>query len=135
MLLAILKRIGPSRLWLSTWTASRPEIEQLGRLKDEGELIDARYLIDVSFARRDPQAAVMERLKDAADIEAEVLFGWCLESCRDLYRRMVEIGDFAGALRAVKQLAELTRYVQNEPTPAAAASLIPVGADEPGGDG
>lgn len=34
-------------------------------------------------------------------------FGFCIEATRDLYRQMKEVGDFAGAMRAVKQLKDL----------------------------
>jgi hypothetical protein len=37
----------------------------------------------------------------------KAVLGWCMESTRDLYRKMTEVGDFDGALRAVKQLAAL----------------------------
>ena len=58
-------------------------------------------------------AAVMTQFRESAEIETDVVMGWCIESTRDLYRRMVEIGDFASALRAIKQMAELTKYVPN----------------------
>jgi hypothetical protein len=50
---------------------------------------------------------VQQQLGEEADIDADLLRGWCHAATRDLYRRMVEIGDFAGALRAVKLLSEL----------------------------
>ena len=60
---------------------------------------------------REDVGAVMTRvligLRESAEIETDVVMGWCIESTRDLYRRMVEIGDFASSLRAVKQMAEL----------------------------
>ena len=33
--------------------------------------------------------------------------GFCIDAARDLYRRMLEVGDFAGALSAIKELARL----------------------------
>ncbi len=51
--------------------------------------------------------AAVQQLCSAARFEPDLVLGWCMESTRDLYRRMVEIGDFPGALRAVKQLPEL----------------------------
>jgi hypothetical protein len=50
---------------------------------------------------------VQQQLGEEADLDADLLRGWCHAATRDLYRRMVEIGDFAGALRAVKLLSEL----------------------------
>jgi len=37
----------------------------------------------------------------------KAVLGWCMESTRDLYRKMTEVADYDGALRAVKQLAAL----------------------------
>lgn len=52
------------------------------------------------------QAAV-ESLAKSAEFDATVVRGWCFEATKDVYRRMLEIGDLVGALRALKQLAEL----------------------------
>lgn len=52
------------------------------------------------------QAAAND-LAESGRFDREVIRGWCLESSKDLYRRMVEIGDFAGALRAIKQIRDL----------------------------
>jgi hypothetical protein len=79
--------------------------------------------------------AVMMQLRSAADAEPAVVFGWCVEATRDLYRRMVEIGDFAGALRAVKQMSELVKNVPDqreaeEPRPVDTGTLIEVRSEE-----
>jgi hypothetical protein len=42
-----------------------------------------------------------ERIAAAAP---DVLRGWCLEAYRELHRRMVDVGDYTGALRAIKEL-------------------------------
>lgn len=52
--------------------------------------------------------AAMARITEAADFDAKTIRGWCFEAYRDLYRRMIETGDFAGALRAVKEIQTLT---------------------------
>lgn len=51
--------------------------------------------------------AVMIGLEQTARFTPDVVIGWCFESCRDLYRRMVESADYAGALRAVKMMADI----------------------------
>ena len=51
--------------------------------------------------------AAVEQLAASAAFDGQVVRGWCFEATKDLYRRMTEIGDFAGALRAVKMLADL----------------------------
>jgi hypothetical protein len=45
----------------------------------------------------------------AGDFDPQKIRGWCVEATRFLYQRMVEIGDFAGALRAVKTLSDLAK--------------------------
>jgi len=52
---------------------------------------------------------VVTRLEKSGDFSTRVVIGWCFEATKDLYRRMVEIGDFPGALRAAKQLEELAK--------------------------
>lgn len=39
-----------------------------------------------------------------AQADRTVIRGWCLEALREMYRRMVDIGDYAGALKAIKEL-------------------------------
>ena len=51
--------------------------------------------------------AAIDKIRDSSQIDAVTVLGFCVEATRDMYRRMVEIGDFAGALRAVKQLRDL----------------------------
>jgi len=58
---------------------------------------------------RELLGAVMLVLINAASFDRDVITGWCVEAYRDLYRRMVEAADYAGALRAVKLLADLAR--------------------------
>ena len=52
-------------------------------------------------------AAAVEDLARSAEYDRLVVRGFCFEATKDLYRRMVEIGDLVGALRAVKMLADL----------------------------
>ncbi len=51
--------------------------------------------------------AAMDELAKSAEFDPDVVRGWCFEATKQLYQQMVAIGDFAGALRAVKQLADL----------------------------
>ena len=70
-------------------------------------------------------AEVIQYFEEAATCDKTVLVGWALEAYRDLYRRMVAIGDFANALRAVKELAALagkTKGVRTRPTETEASS-------------
>lgn len=43
----------------------------------------------------------------AARCDRRVIIGWALEAYRDIYRRMIDIGDFANATKAVKELVAL----------------------------
>ena len=46
--------------------------------------------------------------EQAADIPEKSRIGWCIEAYRELYRRMVEIGDFNGAVRCVSEISKLS---------------------------
>lgn len=61
--------------------------------------------------------AVMTEVAKSAAADPRAVAGWCIEATRHLYQRMVEVGDFPGALRAVKQLADFARnpIVLDEP--------------------
>lgn len=71
-----------------------------------------------------PAADVEHLLSNAANYfasvgnaDAEVIRGWCLDATRELYRRMVESGDYVGALRAIKQLATLAKCSAEKTNP------------------
>ncbi len=53
--------------------------------------------------------AAAEKLKELGQFDPAIVTGFCFAAYRDLYRRMIEIADFAGALRAVKLIEELAR--------------------------
>jgi hypothetical protein len=57
LLTAAIDVTGPAAIVLSTWTAARTEIQALRQLRDEGKMTSLRWLVDVTFARRDPAAA------------------------------------------------------------------------------
>ena len=54
-----------------------------------------------------------------ARMPAEVRRGWCIEAMRDLYRRLVETGDYSGAIKAVKEMANLAGVDAKKAPPAA----------------
>ncbi|TXH50106.1 MAG: hypothetical protein E6Q97_21065 [Desulfurellales bacterium] len=51
--------------------------------------------------------AAIQSLTESGRTEASAVRGWCFEATKTLYAQMVAVGDYAGALRAVKQLYEL----------------------------
>ncbi len=53
--------------------------------------------------------AALGRIRESARIDSEIVAGFCIEATRDVYRRMVECGDFTGALRAIRLLRDLAR--------------------------
>jgi len=54
------------------------------------------------------QAAVDE-LQKSSESDPDIVNGWCFQATRFLYNQMIQVGDFSGALRAVKQMSDLTK--------------------------
>ena len=51
----------------------------------------------------------IDEFRKSGNLEKGVVRGWCFEAYRELYRKLVKAGDYAGALRAVKHIHGLTR--------------------------
>lgn len=49
---------------------------------------------------------------------------WCIEATKFLYAKQVEIGEYTGAMRAVKQIAELTTKVKFPTQTAPAVTVV-----------
>ncbi|GAF71789.1 unnamed protein product, partial [marine sediment metagenome] len=62
--------------------------------------------ITIEDAKRSFENALNKFIK-ASKMPKSVMHGWCLEAYRDLYRRLLETGDYTGALRAVKEISSL----------------------------
>lgn len=82
----------------------------------------SEYDIMEAAAQAFPAADLTTMLRTAANRVAasanpnyEFVLGFAIEATRDLYRRMVEIGDFTGALRALKQLHDFAKNHVCEP--------------------
>lgn len=54
-------------------------------------------------------AAVDQLVKSATENDETVVTGWCFQATRFVYQKQIEIGDYTGALRAIKQMAEFAR--------------------------
>jgi len=52
-------------------------------------------------------AAALDEITKAGDLDKKLIRGWAFEASRELYRQMIAVGDFASALRAVKQIADM----------------------------
>ena len=73
----------------------------------EGDILEALQEQFPTENTRDTITAVINHLRASGNADADVIRGWCIEATRQLYLKMNEIGDYAGALKAVKQLAAL----------------------------
>jgi hypothetical protein len=51
--------------------------------------------------------SAVDHFATAASCDRRIVIGWALEAYRDIYRRMIDIGDFANAIKAVKELVAL----------------------------
>lgn len=68
LLKAVLAKTGPAYMDFSTWTANRKEALELAAMRQSGELLGIRWLVDMTFVRRDPEAAAI-----LADFGAEAI--------------------------------------------------------------
>jgi len=50
-----------------------------------------------------------DHFEEIGKSDMQLLRGWCFEATRDLYRRMIEIGDYPNAMRAIKQMRDFTK--------------------------
>jgi len=62
LIAAVLEQTGPASIFLSTWTAANADIHEAFVLMDSGKITDARFLVDLTFQRRQPDFA--KRLRD-----------------------------------------------------------------------
>ena len=88
------ERVEQTVQWLLTGARDAEIVEAIGAHwpdQDLGQLINA----------------AVANLAESATTEADVVRGWCFEATKHLYKQMVSIGDFAGALRAVKMINDL----------------------------
>jgi hypothetical protein len=51
----------------------------------------------------------ISEIAKAGEPDAVLIRGFCLEGTREVYRKCVEVGDHATALRALRQLRELSK--------------------------
>lgn len=75
-----------------------------------------QYDIEGAIAKHWPDAkarplilGAMKQIAKAADDEPDVLRAWALEATRDVYRKAIEVADLQTALRALKQVVQLSK--------------------------
>ncbi len=74
----MLAHVGPADVALSTWTANRQEALELAEMHKAGTIRGMRWLVDLTFVRRDPEAAHAVRQMfgvDAIRIANDCAFG------------------------------------------------------------
>jgi len=70
---------------------------------------DISQLIERDFPDEDREhlfLCVGEYFASLSRANPSVLTGWCYDATRELYQRMLAVGDFTGALRAIKQMRD-----------------------------
>ena len=72
---------------------------------------DIREAIRKQYPDADVDKTIMEAVKEIEAIgneTREFTRGWALAATRELVRKMIEVGDYANAMRGIKQVAELS---------------------------
>jgi len=62
-----------------------------------------------SLTAEEASAWAYSWFEQSADIPEKSRTGWCLEAYRELYRKMLEIGDFNGAIKCVTEIQKLNK--------------------------
>lgn len=75
---------------------------------DVGEAITAKITTDAK-KKKQIMDHVLQYFINSGQASPDVIRGWALESLRDLYRRMIEIGDFSNAAKVVKDIVSLQK--------------------------
>ena len=77
-------------------------LKENGKTEKESETI-----IDCAF----------KLMLENVEISQELRTAWCLEAYRDIYRKLMETGDYNGAVRAVKEIASLAKIKTSSKQP------------------
>ena len=89
---------------------------------------DIEEAILATFPEADGEALITEVIRNMATAgDQSAIVGFCIEATRELYRRTLEIGDHATALRAIGQLHRLAKNTPSEKQEQADIQLLDVG--------
>jgi hypothetical protein len=80
---------------------------------------DIAQALRAKFPDEEPTAllnAAADHFATVAQADPLVIRGFCLEALREMYRRMVDVGDYAGALKALKELMAYATKCSVPPT-------------------
>lgn len=97
---------------------SEPEDAAYVALLEGNTLPEVHSALRARFPGCNPDRVVRNAAKAFAQLAAQdrdSVRGWTIAAARDLYRKMVEIGDFAGALKALSLIDKF--YTQRESVP------------------
>ena len=86
---------------------------------DGGSERDVRQATAAHFPGEDAEALILKALRsleESASRWKDTAIGFCFEATRELYRKMLEIGDYPGSLRALKQMLEMTARLDEATT-------------------
>lgn len=75
--------------------------------QSDSDILDAIRKFWPEMLAEDLLEKGVDEIAQAGKVDRELIRGWCLMARRELYRRMLEIGDFAGALRATERIEAL----------------------------
>ena len=71
---------------------------------DEKQIVEA---LNEKYPDCSPQQILLEvanHLQLTGQVDQDVIRGWAIESTRSIYQKLIEIGDYSGALKAIKQI-------------------------------
>lgn len=91
----------------TTTPAVRSAIAWILEAHNDTDILEA---IRAKHPEADPKSTIAEAVAEITSIGDEdpgFTRGWALAATRELVRRMIVIGDFANALRGIKQAAQL----------------------------
>jgi hypothetical protein len=74
----------------------------------EHDVLEALHAKYPNADTRKTMAAVREHLAAEGNPDTDALRGWVLAAYRELYRRMLEVGDFDGARKTLKNITEVS---------------------------
>ena len=101
-------------------TPNRRAAEQVKKwMLDGHSSTDIFEALAAEHPNADPSAAIdnaLESFHAVATADLTVLRGWSLEAYRNLYQKMVDMGDYANATRCVKAIYDISRTPRNVPT-------------------
>lgn len=83
-------------------------------LSDVVEYAESR----MSLSRKEVSEIAFEWFVTASNTPHEYTEGWCMEAYRELYRKLVDTGDYNGAIKCVSSLHAISKSKEKSNSPA-----------------